>query len=117
MPSPLSRLYSTVSTSPRRTVTLCPTAAETSTSASAAPKRRAVARARAATSLIASRESGSAVEEAGTSGMGDELKSGGGRRRAYQQDAPKAADARAAGRRRGAGEALPGKARAHRPSG
>ena len=38
MPRPLSRLYSTVSTSPRRTVTDCPTAADTSTSASLAPR-------------------------------------------------------------------------------
>src|SRR3989442_480346 len=39
MPMPLSRLYSTVSTSPRRTVTDWPTAAETSTSASLPPRR------------------------------------------------------------------------------
>src|SRR5258706_1559017 len=70
MPIPLSRLYSTVSTSPRRTVTLWPTAADTSISASLAPRRRAVSSARFATSLIASRESGSAVEGAGESGIG-----------------------------------------------
>ena len=38
MPRPLSRLYSTVSTSPWRTVTDSPTAAETSTSEPDAPR-------------------------------------------------------------------------------
>src|SRR5262249_28746068 len=47
--SPLSRLYSTVSTSPRRTVTDWPTAAETSTSASEAPRRFAASREASAT--------------------------------------------------------------------
>src|SRR4029079_6390486 len=61
MPMPLSRLYSTVSTSPRRTVTLWPTAADTSISASLAPRRFAIASARRATSAIAPRESGSDV--------------------------------------------------------
>ena len=65
MPRPLSRLYSTVSTSPRRTVTDWPTAAETSTSASEAPRSFATWRERRATSAIASRLSGSAADGTG----------------------------------------------------
>ncbi len=70
MPRPLSRLYSTVSTSPRRTVTDWPTAAETSTSASLAPFSRATSRHLRATSAMASRESGRDAEAIGWSGMG-----------------------------------------------
>src|SRR5258708_5306956 len=58
MPRPLSRLYSTVSTSPRRTVTDWPTAAETSTSEPLAPFDTACAIARRAMSVIAARGGG-----------------------------------------------------------
>src|SRR5205085_2656392 len=67
MPRPLSRLYSTVSTSPRRTVTDWPTAADTSTSAWLAPLARAKSSARRATSDIPSRDRGSAEEAIGWS--------------------------------------------------
>ena len=70
IPMPLSRLYSTVSTSPRRTVTDCPSAAETSTSASLAPRACAASRLRSATPCMASRESGRAAGAIGWSGMG-----------------------------------------------
>src|SRR6185369_7352002 len=69
MPMPLSRLYSTVSTSPRRTVTDWPTAAETSISASLAPRARAASSARRATSAMPSRVSGSEVDAIGWSGI------------------------------------------------
>ena len=46
---PLSRLYEIVSTSPWRTVTLWPTACDTSVSAAVAPPERAAARMAAAT--------------------------------------------------------------------
>src|ERR1700693_3132786 len=109
MPSPLSRLYSTVSTTPRRTVTDWPTAADTSTSASLAPRLFAASSERRATCSMASRESGSGAESQGWSGLGigenetseNALNSGGGKRagarngrtRFYQQDAAQAADA------------------------
>src|SRR5690349_3189266 len=65
---PLSRLYSTVSTSPRRTVTDWPTAAETSTSASLAPRRCAASSERRATSAIASCDTGKPATGTGWSG-------------------------------------------------
>jgi hypothetical protein len=46
---PLSRLYAIVSTSPLRTVTLCPTPCETSASAAVAPPLRATSSTCAAT--------------------------------------------------------------------
>ena len=120
MPRPLSRLYSTVSTSPRRTVTDWPTAAETSTSASVAPRALARPRASAARDLghrVARRAAAAAEAHRAWSGMGklhcaecDPME----RRRVYQQDPAQEGDARAAGRGRGAGGAVARAARAHR---
>ena len=66
--SALSRLYSTVSTSPSRTVTDWPTEAEVSASASLAPRARASSRARNAADSRAGRSRGSAWAT-GVSGM------------------------------------------------
>ncbi len=55
---PLSRLYAIVSTSPRRTVTLCPTACETSVSAAVAPPAFAAASTASATRSISAVGSG-----------------------------------------------------------
>src|SRR5258708_33293781 len=69
MPRPLSRLYSTVSTSPRRTVTDWPTAADTSTSASLAPRFFEYSSERRATAALAAFVSGGGGK--GRVGMGD----------------------------------------------
>src|SRR5688500_12957793 len=101
---PLSRLYSTVSTSPRRTVTDWPTAADTSTSASEAPRSRATSSERRATCAMASLSSGRAAEGMGWSGMERTCGGmrGGGRPR--QKDGPgsdgKVLNSRGGGHRR-----------------
>src|SRR5579864_2283605 len=58
---PLSRLYAIVSTSPLRTVTLCPTACETSVSAALAPPSRAKRSTSAATASSTRVATGNAV--------------------------------------------------------
>src|SRR5881628_1025723 len=124
MPMPLSRLYSTVSTSPRRTVTDWPTAEETSTSESLAPFWRAISTERMATRAISSCVRGRPAAGTGRSGMADvrgglegkgrtrdrpkgsklsrRKRQAYGRRRVYQQDPAQEADDRPAEDRCGA---------------